>query len=360
MPRRKSSVPSYRLHKSSGQAVCYVDRNEVYLGRYDSPESRLAYATLIQRLMAGETVTTGKPAAPPSVTVNELLLRFVTEELPRYAEAERFCLMGAIRITRQLFGESDVVDFGPLALRAVRNAMVAGDPDAVPKPRKPWSRSFTNKQTKRLRLVFRWGVSWEMVPQAVADALGAVKSLARGDCDAAESRPRRAVPDADLQSIRAQLSGMTRDLFDLLLLTGARSGELLSLTTSMIDRTGDIWRADLANHKTRRFGHGRTLFFNRDAQALLLSYMSADPDKPLFPVRRDSFGAAVKRAAIKAGAGPITPHHLRHTVATRLADSHGTEAAQRLLGHADSAMTEHYSRAAERLATDAAKSLKIG
>ena len=50
-------------------------------------------------------------------------------------------------------------------------------------------------------------------------------------------------------------------------------------------------------------------------------------------------------------------HQLRHTVATRLADEMGTEAAQRLLGHAGAAMTEHYSRAAERLAIDAVKRL---
>jgi integrase len=369
MPRPRSSVPAYRLHKGTGQAVCFVDRREVYLGKYDSPESRKRYAELIRRLTAGEPIEPArkpKPAAADAgATVNELLLRFAVEELPRYATAEQFCIRGVMKITRELFGETAVADFGPLALRAVRNAMVAGDPNAVdaagnPKPRRPWSRSFTNKQTKRLRLIVRWGVSWQLVPQTVADALATVRSLGPGDSEARETTPRRAVPDADITAIRAELRGLARDVFDLLLLTGARSGELLGLRSGDIDRTGEIWRADLAQHKTAHKGKSRTLFFNADAQAILQQYLSADPDRLLFPIRRDSFGAAVKRASIKAGCGPITPHWLRHTVATRLADQLGTEAAQRLLGHADAAMTEHYSRAAERVAADAARSLKIG
>jgi len=58
MPR-KSAVPSYRLHKASGQARTIVNGRHVYLGKYGSPESRQKYA----RILAEAAL----PASPPAV-----------------------------------------------------------------------------------------------------------------------------------------------------------------------------------------------------------------------------------------------------------------------------------------------------
>lgn len=264
--------------------------------------------------------------------------------MPKYSDAEQRCIKSAIKIARELFGETLAAEFGPLRLRTVREAMI----------RNGWSRSFINKELKRLRLVIRWAVGWELVPPSVADALAAVKSLSAGDSDAPESKPRRAIPQAEL---RAVLCERHRDIFDLLLMTGSRPGELLSLTTGMIDRSGEIWRAELAQHKTAHQGKFRTLFFNVTAQTTLAKYLQADPQGRLFPLRVDTLCYAVKSACRKAGVPPFTPHWLRHTVATRLADECGTEAAQRLLGHATTAMTLHYSKAAEKQAVEAVKCL---
>jgi len=53
MPREKR-VPSYRLHRSSGQARVIIDGKHVYLGPYGSPQSREMYAKLIaERFMPG-------------------------------------------------------------------------------------------------------------------------------------------------------------------------------------------------------------------------------------------------------------------------------------------------------------------
>jgi integrase len=366
MPRPKSTIPAYRLHKGTGQAVAYIDRREHYLGVHGSTESRQKYAELVSQVTAGDIPKPAKASRQRSGTVTRsvaaLCLRFMAEKLPQYAEAEQHCVRGAIKILAALFGETPSSDFGPLRLRAVRNAMVAGDRDAVdsegqPKPRKPWSRDFVNKQVKRIKHLFRWGVSWELVPSSIADALTTVESLKIGETDAPEGRPRRSVPDCDLQAVRSVLTTLQRDIFDLLLLTGARPGEIIGLTTEQIDRSGDVWRVDLAKHKTAHKGKERKLFFNHTAQTILLRYLKADPVARLFPIRLDSFGAAVKSSCTKAGVPEFTPHWLRHTVATRLADDVGTEAAQRLLGHAGKAMTEHYSRAAEKDAINAARRL---
>ena len=38
--RRHSRPPRYRLHKASGKAIVTLDGKMIYLGTYDSPESR--------------------------------------------------------------------------------------------------------------------------------------------------------------------------------------------------------------------------------------------------------------------------------------------------------------------------------
>ncbi len=225
-----------------------------------------------------------------------MLLKFVNDELPRFSVDEQKCQAGAIKIIRELLGESPANEFGPLRLRVVREAMVAKD----------WSRGYVNRQIKRLQALFRWAVGWEMVPPAVWEALRAVSPLKFGESAARETKPRRSVPDADLQAVRTQLLERHRDVFDLLLLTGARPGELFGLRIEDIDRTGDIWRANLKNHKTAHKGKSRTIFFNRDAQAIILRHLKADPAERLLPMGADSFRQSLKYACVKLGS-PSSP-----------------------------------------------------
>jgi integrase len=209
---------------------------------------------------------------------------------PTEPKDEQHCQRGAIKIVNELFGITPAADFGPIKLRIVRDAMIT----------KGWSRSYVNRSVKRVRHIFRWGVSWEFVPETVANALGMVECLKAGESDAPESKPRRAVSPERLAAVRAELNPRHRDIFDLLLLTGARPGEVLKLTTGMIDRTGEIWRVDLTQHKTAHKGKERKLFFNPTAQAILLKYLQADPSKRLFAIRRDNYGQAVKKACERA------------------------------------------------------------
>lgn len=351
-----------RLHKPSGRAVVYIDRRPVYLGPWGSPEAGEAYGNLIAERAKGHTFDAARANQPPSLTVSGLLLKYVTEDLPRFHPDEQHCQRGAIRILRQLFGETSLLDFGPLKLRVVRDAMVGGDPQAVgtdgkPNPRKPWSREYVNHQIRRLRGIFRWGVSLEIVPQSISDALASLQPLRAGATTAVDYKPREAVPAADIDAVRQLLKPRDQDILDLMLLTGARPGELLGLKVGEVDRTGDTWRCELKQHKTRHKGKKRVLLFNRKAQAILLRHIKADPDTRFFITTRSTFANTIKAKCIEAGITPWVPHQLRHTVATNLADEMGAEAAQRVLGHATVAMTEHYSRAAEKKAREAIQHL---
>ena len=147
---------------------------------------------------------------------------------------------------------------------------------------------------------------------------------------------------------------MVRDLIDLQRLTGCRSGEMLGLTTDMIDRMGKVWKADLADHKTVHHGQSRILHFGPQAQLILARYLSADPTQPLFGITRTAYCRAVTRACERADIERWSPHWLRHTFCTRIRVAHGIEAAQALAGHSTSEMTNHYSSRMETLAAQTA------
>ena len=49
MPRLKKQPPAYRLHKSTGQAVVSFQGEKIYLGPYDSMQSRDRYDKDVQQ-----------------------------------------------------------------------------------------------------------------------------------------------------------------------------------------------------------------------------------------------------------------------------------------------------------------------
>src|SRR5690242_20543256 len=52
MPSRSSRIPSYRLHKPSGQAVVTLAGKDHYLGLHGTPQSRAAYDRLITEYLS--------------------------------------------------------------------------------------------------------------------------------------------------------------------------------------------------------------------------------------------------------------------------------------------------------------------
>lgn len=155
--------------------------------------------------------------------------------------------------------------------------------------------------------------------------------------------PRRPVPQAAIDKVKAIVPERTADLIELQLLTGARSGELVSLTAGMIDRTGDIWIARLADHKTVHQGKERVLVFGPKAQAILRKYIVMDPRRRLFTMNRKAYCAAINAACVKLNIPVWTPHWLRHNAASRLREEYGLDVAQCMLGHSTADMTQLYA-----------------
>jgi integrase len=147
-------------------------------------------------------------------------------------------------------------------------------------------------------------------------------------------------------------------LVPLLLLTGMRSGEGLSLRwgqVDLIDRTVRVGRAKTAN------GTGRVIPINSDLGAVLASHRAwfiehfrePEPGDHLFPWGKPVPSDPTRHATdITWGWDELRKdtgvrcrlHDLRHTFATRLAENGASESTMlALMGHMSRAMLERYS-----------------
>jgi hypothetical protein len=121
----RSRVPSYRRHKPSGQAVVTVrdqngDRRDVYLGAYDSPESRREYARIVAELATNPTAAPTS-ASGSGLTVDQVLLAFWEHAQRHYRgpdgkpTTELDELRRSVIPLRKLYGHTPAAEFGPRA-----------------------------------------------------------------------------------------------------------------------------------------------------------------------------------------------------------------------------------------------------
>lgn len=362
MPRKANVFPSYLLHKQSGQARVRIQGRDFLLGPYGSEQSRIRYGEMIARLGAGVPIDpvagSNRGRLPrndsdPGPSVGELCLVFLRHAETHYVKngrptSEVDILKSVMRPLVELYGMLPAKDFGPLALKAVRSRMVELG----------WTRGTINSGMSRIRRIFKHAIANELVEPGILLKLQCVAPLLSGRTEAHDNAPRTSVAPEHIDAVRALVSPLVRDLIDLQRLTGARSGELLQLTTGMIRRTGEVWTAALADHKTRHHGQSRTLHFGPHAQAILARYLAADPDVALFGITRAAYRRSITRACEKAGIDRWVPHQLRHTAAHVVREEFGLEHTQAVLGHSKANMSEHYAKAGSARAAEVA--LRIG
>ena len=116
-------IPKYRCHKSTNRAVVTVNGREIYLGVYDSAESRQRYGRLI-----AEWAATGQPSptvGENDITVIEISARYLGYAESYYGDSSTMCMVRvALRRLRGLYGETLAVEFGPIALQALRQTWI--------------------------------------------------------------------------------------------------------------------------------------------------------------------------------------------------------------------------------------------
>ena len=220
MRRRTTSQPKYRLHRASGQAVVTLAGKDHYLGKYGTKSSKLLYDRLV-----GEWLAAGRPSFSidkDELTVAELILAYWKYAKQHYrrsdgtptgtADRMRFPL----RTLREHYGNLPVVEFGPLCLKHLQQIGI----------QRGHARTYINDNIARIQSIFRWGVSEELLDEAVYRRLVTVRALQRGRSEASERPPVRPVSDETLEKTLLELNAVVADMVRVQRLTGARPGEI--------------------------------------------------------------------------------------------------------------------------------------
>ena len=384
-------LPSYRHHKPSGQAVVTLNGRDFYLGEFDSPSSREGYDRLIcEWLSHGRQLP--NVVACGNLTIAELMaayLRFAEVYYSRDGQptSEYTCMKDALRPVRELYSRNSIREFGPIALKAVRQRMVDHG----------LCRRLINHRVNRIRRMFKWGVENELVPPDILHSLQAVAPLKKGRTTARESEPVRPVPLEHVEAVLPLVSRQVAAMIRLQLLTAMRPGEVVLMRPVDIDQSSEIWVYRPQRHKTDYRDLAREVLLGPKAQEILRPWLHRGHDAycfspaeaeserneqrrqnrktPMtpsqasrclnaFPKRpsrlrydRDSYRRAIEYGIKKAGVPHWHPHQLRHTCATQVRSQCGLDVAQVVLGHQSVDVTQVYAQVNRSKATQAISQL---
>lgn len=391
MPASAASarVPKYRLHRPSGQAVVRFNGVDYYLGKHGSQESRDEYDRLL-----GEWMVNGRQAPPRvarlpvgQMTVSDLILaylRFADGYYRKNGEptGEYDSIRHSLKPLRRLYGHLGVSDFGPLALKAVRDELIKAD----------LCRNEINKRVGRIVRMFKWGVENEYVDPMTHHALSQVRGLSRGRSAARESKPVKPVPDAHVDPLKAHVPRQVWAMIELQRTTGMRPGEVCIIRTGDIDRSGAVWVYRPETHKTEHHGHERKIYLGPKAQEILREWLCDEPAAFLFSPKEEleersrerragrktkvqpsqarrkrkkspkkapgdhyevrSYNRAIARGCQKAGVPHWHANQLRHTAATEIRREFGLDVASLILGHRGVGVTQVYAERDEARAVN--------
>ncbi|MDM8006520.1 MAG: hypothetical protein QUV05_10285, partial [Phycisphaerae bacterium] len=200
LPQR---VPKFRIHKATLQGYVELSGKRFYLGYHASAEAMQKYHTLVAEWLANGRMLR---AGPVPITVKEIIARYwlFGERYYRNADGtvarELNNIADALRPVKELYGMQPAAQFGPRGLRAVREKMI----------QEGLCRRNINCRIGRIKRVFKWAASEELIPGEVYHALLAVDGLRRGRCEAKESDPVRPVPQALIEAIEPFVSRQVR------------------------------------------------------------------------------------------------------------------------------------------------------
>lgn len=407
MPKLSYRAPKYAYHKASGQAVVRINGKLVYLGPFESKESKDRYKQAVtkwaddQDRQTAAVAVVAKSAPESSTTLVELLAEYLDHTETFYVKNGQQTSMVPIlrcmvRLWREMFGVVLVRDIKPTHLKQLQARMVKDGQ----------SRSYINQLTAYSKSMFRWAVENDLCPASVWQGLLAVRGLAKGRTKARETKPVLPVADEVVDATTPHLPPVVQDMVAFQRHTGARPGEVCTVRPCDVDRSGDVWLYRPESHKCEHHDRSRTIAIGPKAQEILLPYLLREATAFCFSPReseqqrlaelhaarktpiqygnspgtnrkrrprrsakdrysKDSYRRAVCRAVEvankerqKIGAEPLPhwhPNQLRHSLGTDVRKQFGLEGAQVVLGHSKAKTTEIYAERDLRKAVEIAR-----
>ena len=307
----------------------------------------------------------------------------------------------ALRPVINYFASLPIDEFGPLKLKEVREYMIKNN----------LSRGVINHRIQKIKRMFKWAVSEQIISPFIYHGLGTVEGLKKGRCNAKEVPPVKPVDEKYIYAILPYTTPVIAAMIELQLLTGMRPGELVLIRPCDIDMTSEIWRYYPEKHKNQYRRIERIVSIGPRGQQILRPFLLRGQQEYCFSAieseqyRRDkltenrktplscgnkvgtnrkekpqrspgkrydsaSYRKAVQKAIVAArraikqrGGDPDkempkwTPYQMRHTAATKVRKYMGYESAGAALGHTNMSATAIYAERNQDLADDAARKL---
>ncbi|QQE12323.1 tyrosine-type recombinase/integrase [Planctomycetota bacterium] len=231
-------------------------------------------------------------------------------------------------------GNIHIEELRPLKLRGFMDSLV----------RRGNSRKTINDKIDRIRRMYRWAASYEMIQPEHVYALKQVPRLQRGRTRAKENRTIEPVPAKDLIKSMLHMDKTMRNMVRVHYLTGMRPSELLTMRWENITYENGILLYRPNEHKTDWRGTERIVPLGRRVQKLIgygdTGYVFTNIRGQQYTIC--GYRSNVKNACNRAKITIWSPLQLRHNAATRFENKLGTKEAQILLGHSKPSTTEIY------------------
>ena len=381
----KTNLPSYRLHKASGQAFIELGGRRFYLGVHGSKASREEY----ERRLA-EYLANGRKLPPTrtksGISCQELAVHFLQWAEGYYVKngvktpTFNHC-RNALSLLTKHYGNESVDNFTPLSLVFLQEKWIE----------QGLARQTVNRYVGIVRQAFKHGTKFGWVDAHTFLALQGVDNLKKGRTKAREYRRITSVDDAIVDRTLPFMPPIVADMVRVQRLIGGRPQDIRNMRSCGINRAGEVWRYVPFTHKTEHKDKVRIIAIGPRAQAILTPYLAEKNDTPeafLFSPQdtiqlqriekrrkrktfnkkghiqpsqkdrskpdaakrnerysKDSYGQAIERACKKADVPVWTPNQLRHSAGTEVRSKFGLEAAQVVLGHSSAKTTEIYAEA---------------
>jgi len=306
-------VPEYRLVKFRGKwAVAYQGERGIVrrsLGTADASEAKAAFADFVAKL-----------DRPKAVTV-----RYLWGAYRRDKAAKR------IALNMDYSGRALLPELGD-----VRPEHVTADlcRSYIAKRRKAGKKDGTIwTEMNHLRIVLNWALKCKIIAEA-----GNVEPPRKPDPKErriTRAEARRLIEAAEPEHVKLAIT--------LMLGTAARAGAILALKWSQVDFAAGLISYRDPEDAGHRKGRATVPMVGQVREAMVAAKRSAQSEyviewagKPVTTIKR-GFASSVERAGLKN----VTPHVLRHSAATFMAEAGRpmTEIAS-VLGHSDSSITE--------------------
>ena len=399
-------IPKLGLHKATGQAIVRIDGKDHYCGKSGSPEACERYTRLISEWMHRKKFAPSQSKEiPPSddfntLTVNELILRYFTFSEKYYVNSpgELDKIRLALKPLRALYGKKLVSEFGPKALKHVRETMTyertltrihidpLGNKTKIKEPYTLGQRTI-NQRINIITRMFAWATEEELIPRDIylAAALKQVRPIRDGRFGV---KPPTRVSAADMNTYRAllpHLPGPVKAMLQLINLTTMRSSDVCLMRPMDIDQSEPVWKYLPTKFKRSALSgtKQRVIMIGPEGQKILAPFLeNRSPESYLFSPKEtmeeifrerrknrktkvqpsqisqkkpapkrtpglkydsQSFYAAFQRVVKKLGLGKIFPNQLRHGTGARIRKEFGLEHASKVMGHSHISTTEIYA-----------------